>query len=110
MAADLTERLPGGQAASALAFASARLVEARLDQLADGLERLARLRSGGGDVDRAALLRRQHHDSHDAAAVHALAVLADRDLGLEAIRGLHQEHRGASVQAEPVLDLQGGMA
>ena len=57
----------------------------------------------GGDSQDGALSGGQHHESHDALAVHLLLVLLDEDLGLKLVRDADNHGRRARVNPQLVL-------
>src|SRR3990172_5938142 len=73
------------------------LIELRVNQPLDRLDRLGCLGAGGADLDYGTLRRRQHHQTDDALAVHELSVLLHGDLGIILRSGLDELGRGARV-------------
>src|SRR5918993_3947220 len=90
------------------AWVISRLPEPAGHQLGQGFHRLLRVGAVGANEDRAAALRGQHHDAHDALAVDTLAVLGDLDVGGELARQAHDSRRGTRM--EPLLVDDGGLA
>src|SRR5438445_11561266 len=62
------------------AHSSLPFAELVVDELGNRRQRLLGLRPPRLDLDRAAFAGGEHHQPHDALAVHRLIVLADRDL------------------------------
>src|SRR5690606_34567077 len=56
------------------------------------------------DLQAGALGGGEHHELHDALAIHALVAFLDADIAGEAVGGVDERHRGSGVEAEPVLD------
>src|SRR5688572_23894955 len=84
---------------------SSVLIELAFDQAGERIHRRRRIVAAGGDLDHAARGGREHHQPHDGAAGHRIAVLADPDLGRELGGGLDEAGGGAGVQPLLVADL-----
>ena len=74
------------------------------DQFLDRGERGVGVHAFGADGDDGAVACRQHHQSHDALAIHFFAVFFHEDIRLEPIRGFDELRGGTSVNAEFVED------
>ena len=80
------------------------LLELAGDQLADRVERGVGVRAFATHANDRAMTCGQHHQAHDALAVHFLAVLFDEDIRLETIRRFDELRGGPGVDAEFVED------
>src|SRR5947209_8013452 len=84
-----------------------RFVELRLDQLLDGVERVALVRAVRFDEDAGAAPGGEQQDAEDRLAVDLLVAFPDLDVRLEPRRGVHELRGSARVKSQFVLDLEG---
>src|SRR5579859_6104109 len=82
------------------------LIELAFDQVRQRSDRVVSFAARGRNFKLGASARRQHHQPHDRAARNDGAVLAYPDIGVEAMRGLDEERRGACVQTALVADFR----
>ena len=80
------------------------IAKATLHQTAERNHRRIRIRAIGDDLDALTLGCCQHHESHDAFAVHLLVVFLDQHLTFELARLLDELGRRACVHAVLVGD------
>ena len=80
------------------------------DQCRERVERLVSIGSGCLERDDGPVFGGQHHDAHDALAIHLEVVARDGDVGLE-LRG-HLHHFGSRARVQPMLvhDLDGSFS
>ena len=80
------------------------LLELAGDQITDRIERGIRIGAIGTDRNHGTVAGSEHHETHDAFAIHFLAILLNENVRLETI-GRFDELRGrAGVDAELVED------
>src|SRR6185503_12237746 len=82
-------------------------VEFIVDELLDGIERIALVDAVCFDHDCRAAARGQQQDPEDRFAVHFLIALAHFDVRLEPRGRMDELRRGASMKTQLVLDLDG---
>jgi hypothetical protein len=78
------------------------LVELAPHQRFQFVHRLLGMLALGVDMEFAAGTGGEHHHPHNALAINDLAVFFDENLTPKAVRGLHEESRGARVHAQLV--------
>ncbi len=86
------------------------LSEARGDERREGVERVLGVGAVRTEGDGGAVLGGQHHDAHDALAVHLEVVARDGDVALEPRRGLDHFGRRTRMQSMLVHDLNGSFS
>src|SRR5438270_121114 len=86
-----------------------RFVELRLDQLLDGVERVALVRAVRFDEDAGAAPGGEQQDAEDRLAVDLLVAFPDLDVRLEPRGSVHELRGSARVKSQFVLDLEGAL-